>query len=397
MADTALIFKFPALVTPGPVPLVFGQVEGAQAWASSPSPLGAPASVAQSVTAAQVAAPSPLGAAQVMASAVHTVRADAPSPLGAARAVAFSGQLFFVRAQAPAILGNAQVQAVSVRAARVAAPTPLGGASALASAWTLLQAHAAAPSPLGAAHAVAMVMPAIHAIAPSPLSGASVFALTTVSAYAQAPTPLGSPAARAVSDSSAAHTLGAVTQFGTPSVVVVCYATESVQLIPFITPPTAYQVSVFGTLVAQQIQPIEAPIFGTHSVSFVTSHPATSIEASATFSVPVVRSVHEASSLEPVVFGAGDAPTHVAPASSLFGQVTFGQPTVSTVHPLGNWYAGIRLGAVGVSMLGSFPVMESIESVEFGVPYLGATIHPAMPLHAMPTFGPITIRRMHTC
>lgn len=194
-----------------------------------------------------------------------------------------------------------------------------------------------------------------------------------------------------------ADSLGAGTTFGAAAATVTCRVADGIQLIQVIPELIATQGVPPGTVVAQQLQPIAPPVFGTPSVSFATSHPATSIEPTAVFGVAVAQSVHEVASLESVVFGGIGIPTYSAPASSLFGQSTFGQPTVSTVHPLGDWYTGIRMGPVGASSAGSFPVVDSIESTEFGQPRLGGTSHPVMPLHMMPTFGPITIRRSHTC
>ena len=193
--------------------------------------------------------------------------------------------------------------------------------------------------------------------------------------------------------SDALATLGVVSQFGSPSLVSVHRAQEGVQLLPFIPPLIAGYTATFGAVVAQQEQPIAAPVFGTPSVSFSTTHPATSIEATAAFGVPVAQSIHAAQSLEPVVFGAIDAPAYSAQVSSLSGQTAFGQPVATTVHPVQDWYAGIRMGPLASSSFGSFPVLDGIQLTEFGEPRLGATAHGAMPLHLMPTFGAITISR----
>lgn len=187
--------------------------------------------------------------------------------------------------------------------------------------------------------------------------------------------------------------IGQSTQFGAPSLLSVHRVQEGVQLLDFIPPLIAGYTATFGTVVAQQEQPIAAPVFGTHSVRFSTTHPATSIEASATFGAPVAQSIHAAQSLDPVVFGAIDAPAYSAQASSLSGQTAFGQPVSATVHPVQDWYAGIRIGPLASSSFGSFQVLDSIQLTEFGEPRLGATAHGAMSLHLMPQFGPITISR----
>ncbi len=190
-----------------------------------------------------------------------------------------------------------------------------------------------------------------------------------------------------------AATIGQSTQFGAPSLVSVHRVQEGVQLLPFIPPLIAGYTATFGAVVAQQEQPIAAPVFGTPSVSFSTTHPATSIEATAAFGVPVAQSIHAAQSLEPVVFGAIGDPAYSAQASSLSGQTAFGQPVSATVHPAQDWYAGIRMGPLDAKSFGSFPVLDGIQLTEFGEPRLGATAHGAMSLHLMPQFGPITISR----
>lgn len=225
--------------------------------------------------------------------------------------------------------------------------------------------------------------------------GAMPFAYPVPAGYAAGFGVQGEPTAG--SADSVPSSLGAATQFGAPTAASVCWVASGIQLIPFIPPLIASQAASFGTAVAQQEQPIAAPVFGAPSVSFATSHPGISLEASVTFGVAVVRVVHEAASLEPVVFGDGDTPTYSTQVSSLFVQVEFGAPLARTVHPLGDWYAGIRMGPVGAAAFGRFPILDSIESTAFGAPYLGATIHRAMPLHAMPQFGPITISRSHVC
>ena len=170
---------------------------------------------------------------------------------------------------------------------------------------------------------------------------------------------------------------------------------EGVQLLPFIPPFMALQGMAPGSVTAQASS-LPGPVFGTPSVSFSTTHPATSIEATAAFGVPVAQSIHAAQSLEPVVFGAIGDPAYSAQASSLSGQTVFGQPvaaTVHPVHPVQDWYAGIRMGPLDAKSFGSFPVLDGIQLTEFGEPRLGATAHRAMSLHLMPTFGPITISR----
>lgn len=217
--------------------------------------------------------------------------------------------------------------------------------------------------------------------------------MTTAYAFAASQSPLAKPAVVAFCDDVLISSIGQPTKFGAASLVSVHRAQEGVQLLDFIPPLIAGYTATFGAVVAQQEQPIAAPVFGTPSVSFSTTHPAESIEATTAFGVPVAQSIHAAQSLEPVVFGAIGDPAYSAQASSLSGQTAFGQPVSATVHPVQDWYAGIRMGPLASSSFGSFPVLDGIQLTEFGEPRLGATAHGAMPLHLMPQFGPITISR----
>ena len=95
------------------------------------------------------------------------VIASAPTPLGAPAALAEYGQLFYCRSSAPTPLGAALVLSKVPTTAKASAPTPLGSASAYA--LTPFHALASAPTPLCAASVVGYIPTAARAKAPSPL------------------------------------------------------------------------------------------------------------------------------------------------------------------------------------------------------------------------------------
>lgn len=189
-----------------------------------------------------------------------------------------------------------------------------------------------------------------------------------------------------------AESIEAGAVFGTPSVATINRVTGGIQLAQFIPPLIAAQGMVPGARVAQASS-LPPTVFGTPSVQFATRHEAAAIEAVAAFGVPAVRSIHPAESLEPGQFGVVGAPAFAAHAASVQEGVQFGYPLVSTLHPLPDWYAGLRFGVVAVQAEGVFPVLDGMAIGEFGEPEVGAARHAAMPLHLMPQFGTITISR----
>lgn len=144
------------------------------ARAAAPSPLGAPAALAQVVAAVRSAAPSPLGMPAVLAAGVRQAWSSVPTLLGSPAIYAKFGEANEARVQVPGPLGAPAAVAQPVLAGWVVLPGPLGAAAVLAQ--QPVHGRAAVPGVLGAPAVVARMPTLATAAAPTMLGAARVLA-----------------------------------------------------------------------------------------------------------------------------------------------------------------------------------------------------------------------------
>ena len=269
---------------------------------------------------AYASAPTPLGAPATLAASIRQAWASSQSPLGTPAILAASGESFFARAAAATPLGTPLALARAVGAARVATAGPLGAGAALGQ--LVAVARAAASSPLGAPAVMARTMVYAQASAPSPLGVPVVMASVLLQAQGFNSTAFGTP-------SSAIRLQAAgfrATSFGTP--VSTIQAMPIMVGVSFGTPRSTLHTSIGGSGV-----PITAQARGWRNGRFGSPTALISLQVQAhgwhgaRFGQPVARQTLQAAAIAPTTaFGTPAAQQQMRAQARGWQSSRFGTP-----------------------------------------------------------------------